>query len=50
MIKLAKSIIAEIDRQVADVLPEIIKIRQELHRHPERSKREKNFEANRSLS
>lgn len=41
MIKLDKNIVREIDRQVERVIPGVIKTRRELHRHPERSKREK---------
>ncbi len=41
MIKLAPDTTAEIKRKVGSITPKIIKIRRDLHRHPERSKREK---------
>jgi len=41
MLKLGQDIAAEIDRQVKLVAPRVIETRRELHRHPERSKREK---------
>ena len=40
MLKLPSDVSAEIKRQVALVIPKITEIRRDLHRHPERSKRE----------
>ncbi|MFC1864575.1 M20 family metallopeptidase [Chloroflexota bacterium] len=41
MIKLAPDIAAEIKRKVGLITPRIIEVRRDLHRHPERSKKEK---------
>jgi len=40
MLRLPSDVSAEIKRQVASVIPGVTEIRRDLHRHPERSKRE----------
>ena len=40
MIKLPADVSAEIRRQVASVAPKVVEVRRDIHRHPERSKRE----------